>query len=97
MSIDEIKNLVEKFISNFQDSEDFAKIKANGQDLISTLDKIPGGLSGVASSLLGKLGGSGASNGMVEKLLSGLGGLAKTDGAKADFSKLQEAVKKFIG
>lgn len=95
MSIEEIKNLVEKFIGNFQDSEDFGKIKANGEDLLKTLDKIPGGLSGVASSLLGKLGGG--SDNMVEKLLSGLGSFAKTDGAKADFAKLTDAVKKFIG
>ena len=95
MGIDEIKNLVEKFVSNFEGSEDFAKIKANGLDLVNTLDKIPGGLSGIASSLLGKIGG-GDSNSMVEKLLSGLGSLAKTDSAKTDFSKLQDAVKKFI-
>lgn len=99
INIDEIKNLAEKFINNFQGSEDFEKIKANGEDLISTLGNLGGnsGLAGFAKSALGKLGVGDSGNGIVEKALSSLGNLAKTDAAKLDFSNLESAVKKFIG
>ena len=97
MSIEEIKNLFEKYAGNFA-GEDLAKIKANGEDLISTLGNMSGGLGSFAKSALGKLGiGDGDSNGIVEKVLSALGGMAKSDTAKADFSKLEDAIKKFIG
>ena len=95
MDIQEIKNLIEKFAGNFS-GEDLAKIKNNGEDLINTLSNLSGGLGGFAKSAMGKLG-LGNSNGLVDKVLGSLEGMAKTDTAKADFTKLADAIKKFIG
>lgn len=97
MNIDEIKGLVEKYISNFQGNEDFSKIKANGEDLISTLGNLSGGLGGFAKAALGKLGLGNSSNELVEKALGYLGSFANSSNAKTDFSKLEDAVKKLLG